>query len=126
MCFLFLMIRRPPRSTRTDTLFPYTTLFRSDRIAADRAVRDRDVLQVFRAALSGDDDVADARRARLLLWGLCGGHRGIAVLRDGGMGSAKRERQEYRARHIAGENRSHNHSPVLDGEPGGRPRLAVA
>src|SRR3546814_19656796 len=30
MCF-FLMIRRPPRSTRTDTLFPYTTLFRSYR-----------------------------------------------------------------------------------------------
>src|SRR3546814_15495732 len=29
MCF-FLMIRRPPRSTRTDTLFPYTTLFRSE------------------------------------------------------------------------------------------------
>src|SRR3546814_12005870 len=30
-CFFFLMIRRPPRSTRTDTLFPYTTLFRSAR-----------------------------------------------------------------------------------------------
>src|SRR3546814_1294247 len=30
----FLMIRRPPRSTRTDTLFPYTTLFRS-RLASD-------------------------------------------------------------------------------------------
>src|SRR3546814_11371491 len=28
-CVFFLMIRRPPRSTRTDTLFPYTTLFRS-------------------------------------------------------------------------------------------------
>src|SRR3546814_13939782 len=28
----FLMIRRPPRSTRTDTLFPYTTLFRSVRL----------------------------------------------------------------------------------------------
>src|SRR3546814_18978847 len=27
--FFFLMIRRPPKSTRTDTLFPYTTLFRS-------------------------------------------------------------------------------------------------
>src|SRR3546814_11307328 len=27
--FFFLMIRRPPRSTRTDTLFPYTTLFQS-------------------------------------------------------------------------------------------------
>src|SRR3546814_4030553 len=37
MCFLvfvifFLLIRRPPRSTRTDTLFPYTTLFRSAAI----------------------------------------------------------------------------------------------
>src|SRR3546814_4261244 len=30
--FLFLMIRRPPRSTRTDTLFPYTTLFRSHHL----------------------------------------------------------------------------------------------
>src|SRR3546814_14905913 len=28
-CLVFLMVRRPPRSTRTDTLFPYTTLFRS-------------------------------------------------------------------------------------------------
>src|SRR3546814_12788173 len=30
----FLMIRRPPRSTRTDTLFPYTTLFRSTSVIA--------------------------------------------------------------------------------------------
>src|SRR3546814_20657060 len=30
------MIRRPPRSTRTDTLFPYTTLFRSPTLAAGR------------------------------------------------------------------------------------------
>src|SRR3546814_15063122 len=29
LTFFFLMIRRPPRATRTDTLFPYTTLFRS-------------------------------------------------------------------------------------------------
>src|SRR3546814_8767287 len=38
MFFLCLMIRRPPRSTRTDTLFPYTTLFRSvvDRCDARR------------------------------------------------------------------------------------------
>src|SRR3546814_14268791 len=37
------MIRRPPRSTRTDTLFPYTTLFRSSifRYAADRGARER-------------------------------------------------------------------------------------
>src|SRR3546814_13332099 len=32
MLFLFLMLRRPPRSTRTDTLFPYPTLFRSGRV----------------------------------------------------------------------------------------------
>src|SRR3546814_3960008 len=37
MLFFFLMIRRPPRSTRTDTLFPYTTLFRSDRARQPRA-----------------------------------------------------------------------------------------
>src|SRR3546814_16767327 len=30
------MTRRPPRSTRTDTLFPYTTLFRSDQVSIDR------------------------------------------------------------------------------------------
>src|SRR3546814_9718 len=35
ICFLFLMIQRQPRSTRTDTLFPYTTLFRS---AAERVI----------------------------------------------------------------------------------------
>src|SRR3546814_18278800 len=37
--FFCLMIRRPPRSTRTDTLFPYTTLFRSAdvSIAANNA-----------------------------------------------------------------------------------------
>src|SRR3546814_3698305 len=39
MFFFFLMIRRPPRSTRTDTLFPYTTLFRSlDLMIAEDAV----------------------------------------------------------------------------------------
>src|SRR3546814_1271559 len=33
------MIRRPPRSTRTDTLFPYTTLFRSDHRGTHRRHR---------------------------------------------------------------------------------------
>src|SRR3546814_19636706 len=36
---VFLMIRRPPRSTRTDTLFPYTTLFRSSCRATAPATR---------------------------------------------------------------------------------------
>src|SRR3546814_17737554 len=38
-CFFFLMIRRPPRSTRTDTLFPYTTLFRSSPMRLGRCKR---------------------------------------------------------------------------------------
>src|SRR3546814_18315428 len=44
--FFFLMIRRPPRSTRTDTLFPYTTLFRSVSSPHWRArARDRPVAE---------------------------------------------------------------------------------
>src|SRR3546814_11348111 len=39
--FFFLRIRRPPRSTRTDTLFPYTTLFRSADLAGVHAPADR-------------------------------------------------------------------------------------
>src|SRR3546814_1622334 len=46
------MIRRPPRSTRTDTLFPYTTLFRSDAGRANQA-EDR-ALQLARALLHGE------------------------------------------------------------------------
>src|SRR3546814_8186270 len=34
-CFFFLMIRLPPISTRTDTLFPYTTLFRSEPVTRE-------------------------------------------------------------------------------------------
>src|SRR3546814_17028808 len=49
--FFVLMIRRPPRSTRTDTLFPYTTLFRSKR--AERGMKpgedwDETIFNVFR------------------------------------------------------------------------------
>src|SRR3546814_3433714 len=49
------MIRRPPRSTRTDTLFPYTTLFRSRRFsAADRAARQRRAERSTGGDLGGD------------------------------------------------------------------------
>src|SRR3546814_9826241 len=51
--FFFLMIRRPPRSTRTDTLFPYTTLFRSD--AYFRPDEDR-VYMPDREAFDSDED----------------------------------------------------------------------
>src|SRR3546814_13819623 len=42
------MIRRPPRSTRTDTLFPYTTLFRSggaNRLQVERGVQDSAIVE---------------------------------------------------------------------------------
>src|SRR3546814_7516237 len=39
--FFFLMIRPPPRSTRTDTLFPYTTLFRSVERPPERSLRSK-------------------------------------------------------------------------------------
>src|SRR3546814_11111846 len=50
----FLMIRRPPRSTRTDTLFPYTTLFRSDRETS------RKRWQTSRPCLTGDYELKKA------------------------------------------------------------------
>src|SRR3546814_2456482 len=56
------MIRRPPRSTRTDTLFPYTTLFRSRRrCIAGIARRTRHASQDSRTA-------ADTRRAGCSGW----------------------------------------------------------
>src|SRR3546814_17133848 len=61
-CFFFLMIRRPPRSTRTDTLFPYTTLFRSlDGVAGGRPTRcvGHGVLETGDAA--GDERGAEGR-----------------------------------------------------------------
>src|SRR3546814_16985010 len=54
-CFFvlfFLMIRRPPRSTRTDTLFPYTTLFRSRGRHAFQDLRRSHAMKKFLLALS--------------------------------------------------------------------------
>src|SRR3546814_15433309 len=51
------MIRRPPRSTRTDTLFPYTTLFRSGRYSFARAQNLNVLLEVTR--LPSDWTLAD-------------------------------------------------------------------
>src|SRR3546814_8192601 len=54
--FFFLMIRRPPRSTRTDTLFPYTTLFRSGARMVARAWSD----EAFKARMLADVNQAAA------------------------------------------------------------------
>src|SRR3546814_10347110 len=62
-CFFFLMIRRPPRSTRTDTLFPYTTLFRSLAVNIDCAhmSRGREQGQRRRARLRPAAGTAEGR-----------------------------------------------------------------
>src|SRR3546814_10179531 len=54
------MIRRPPRSTRTDTLFPYTTLFRSgdgvaDGVGLDSGLGERLGQSVLRGVGEGED-----------------------------------------------------------------------
>src|SRR3546814_353430 len=58
-CFCFVMIRRPPRSTRTDTLFPYTTLFRSLYLDCDIVVRN-DIAALWNLSL-GDKVLGAAR-----------------------------------------------------------------
>src|SRR3546814_11888147 len=68
------MIRRPPRSTRTATLFPYPTLFRSGRAA--RAVDDDafDIVGGRRAGIALDLDIAEAVIGEMRLE-----HLGLAV-----------------------------------------------
>src|SRR3546814_12152623 len=62
MCFMFfLMIRRPPRSTRTDTLFPYTTLFRSDALNARYGFVSIDVVSI-----QPDSPQAETARGKFL------------------------------------------------------------
>src|SRR3546814_16157357 len=67
MCFFFLMRRRPPRSTRTDTLFPYTTLFRSrlqDALTALREASER-VREAGKAADRKGADVAAQTKGKV-------------------------------------------------------------
>src|SRR3546814_4661043 len=79
------MIRRPPRSTRTDTLFPYTTLFRSSRLSRNSA-------WIFCRVISS----ADRSRTTILRNGYASGPRRI----------------ERRVRHRARE-RSEEHTSEL-------------
>src|SRR3546814_13287337 len=68
-CFFFLMIRRPPRSTRTATLFPYPTLFRSRAAGLWPGPRQAAPAEGLRAddgadLVAVDIDVADLRARR--------------------------------------------------------------
>src|SRR3546814_4593535 len=62
------MIRRPPRSTRTDTLFPYTTLFRSDRVHVElrKDVGLQEIEQLHARHLLDDHAGDDIARVRIL------------------------------------------------------------
>src|SRR3546814_6244555 len=64
LLFFFLMIRRPPRSTRTDTLFPYTTLFRSGRAHRPGAAA-RPPGGCSRSCGSAAGDIRDRKSTRL-------------------------------------------------------------
>src|SRR3546814_20279814 len=57
--FFFLMLRRPPRSTRTDTLFPYTTLFRSEQLIYVTVNREHNLIIVRTSDLEVLRDIED-------------------------------------------------------------------
>src|SRR3546814_18417661 len=85
------MIRRPPRSTRTDTLFPYTTLFLSRGHAATRGLGE---LRGRRA----DDDAprADDGRDGTLVHPPFRAERRVSRDRNGGVGARRRRSEERR------------------------------
>src|SRR3546814_18820729 len=73
------MIRRPPRSTRTDTLFPYTTLFRSPSALPARArfpAFGDDLLQ----RRNGAEEIGESARRLFVGAGQFGGRRGAIAL----------------------------------------------
>src|SRR3546814_2271062 len=82
--FFFLMIRRPPRSTRTNTLFPYPTLFRSPGALPRRGSRRRGRRRATRST----------------------GGRGPARRRDGDPRRSRADRRARRARRRSEEHTS--------------------
>src|SRR3546814_3609270 len=91
------MIRRPPRSTRTDTLFPYTTLFRSGRARRGRAE------QAAQGARQGETGQSGGRHD--------GRYPGETEDDRGGMGGALRPRGALP--HLSPASRSEEHTSEL-------------
>src|SRR3546814_6726522 len=90
------MIRRPPRSKRTDTLFPYTTLFRSPRRCGDARKRADARYQSQRAAAGGVD------RDRVEMRGDNAGGRHVGAQHrrlagDGGEGESEEHTSELQS-----------------------------
>src|SRR3546814_16180583 len=118
--FFFLMIRRPPRSTRTDTLFPYPTLFRS-----------RDDLHAVEAdiVVPADEGRDEGRPGLGREQGLVGGeaerdvhHRAVLGQLLAGLEAVDGER--HLDRDIVGDLPTHlrlaHHLPIPGGDPPGR------
>src|SRR3546814_9417040 len=104
------MIRRPPRSTRTDTLFPYTTLFRSHLFAQN--------LELFQRGWTVDVQRGHHRLLAVLLLeqlGDLGGAGGLARALETDHHDDDRRRGvevEFR-RHVAAKHRSEEHTSEL-------------
>src|SRR3546814_15056618 len=97
------MIRRPPRSTRTDTLFPYTTLFRSCHLVDGHLVRTQD---------RRPDHAGDFLTERIMLLGalhqrtddaLAGMEAAEAIVARGGLGLVVEDRRMARMRDEIGQ-----------------------
>src|SRR3546814_2357835 len=91
------MIRRPPRSTRTDTLFPYTTLFRSHHAQEPREVERARVPVRVSAGIVVAEDALEAVV-------LGAGHARVGT---------RRERERGTAPLLADEGRSEEHTSEL-------------
>src|SRR3546814_7635629 len=110
--FYFLMIRRPPRSTRTDTLFPYPTLFRSrlhqiepelgigPAFVANRREDGAIAFSLTGVELGGDDGITIGPRTR---------HAGI----DGGVGRGGQGRRGKRGKRPDQQPSSHPANPQV-------------
>src|SRR3546814_14248631 len=89
------MIRRPPRSTRTDTLFPYTTLFRSksvlDLVSQRRAVGGERLLEKIQGPLLGLGSIGPETVLSELGLLPAGRHRDQLLVEAGCVGSIKRQ-----------------------------------
>src|SRR3546814_7218735 len=116
------MMRRPPRSTRTDTLFPYTTLFRSEQLHAGVAVFDAGLDRIV-----DDPDRLDLPGrllgAALMILDRAAGIGGLAQRIDavhplavgGGQPTARLQHQQHVADHavLKGIGRSEEHTSEL-------------
>src|SRR3546814_7137376 len=115
LCFV-LMIRRPPSSTRTDTLFPYTTLFRSARQGGRRAARRTG--RAPQRARRRTHRACDAQGRRARLRGAADraeggeGRHGVAI-RRGRQQAARRGAKELSRTRAAALHRSEEHTSEL-------------